>query len=160
MCCCGKPIINGELGYKWQPTDAPRIRPVDPPALDEHDVLLYDEPGRCGGVDAHSHHYRIVKQFSSMYLMVQHGGGRERIRLHHTKHLMELLASLDTTQRYWLLHTIVYAYSDGKDEGAQKQRAYWQSAALEKRIKTRKMPNSDRVKLWVEPKIITEEVPC
>lgn len=49
MCCCGKPVVNGEMGYKWQPNDNPRICPVNPPALEENDQLLRDEPGRCGG---------------------------------------------------------------------------------------------------------------
>ena len=62
MCCCGKPVINGQPGFKWQPNDAPRIHPVNPPALDEYETLLYDEPGRCGGLDAHCHHYRVASQ--------------------------------------------------------------------------------------------------
>ena len=52
MCCCGKPIVNGEFGYKWQPNDAPGVRESDPPELCDGDELIYDEPGRCGGLDS------------------------------------------------------------------------------------------------------------
>lgn len=48
MCCCGKPIVNGEFRYKWQPNDAPGVRESDPPELRDGDELVYDEPGRCG----------------------------------------------------------------------------------------------------------------
>lgn len=58
MCCCGCPVVNGEPGYKWNPKDTPTVRPVDPPLLNDDDQLLRDEPGRCGGLDSHSHHYR------------------------------------------------------------------------------------------------------
>lgn len=30
MCCCGKPIVNGEPGYKWNCNDDPGVRRVDP----------------------------------------------------------------------------------------------------------------------------------
>ena len=60
MCSCGKPTINGELGYRWQPTDAPSIHPLNPPDLRPGETLVYDEPGRCGGMDSHSFHYRVV----------------------------------------------------------------------------------------------------
>ena len=45
MCCCGKPVINGEMGYKWQPEHSPIVRQPAPPALQDGDALLYDEPG-------------------------------------------------------------------------------------------------------------------
>jgi hypothetical protein len=152
MCCCGQPVINGHYGYKWQPNDTPSIRQPYPPEIDEGDVLLYDGPGRCGGLDAHCHHYRVIRRFSSFYLLVQHGGGKEEIRLSTTGHFRDIFLTLDATSIYWLLHTLYYAHSDGKQQGAEQTRQYWQSAAIEKRIKTRKL--RDRVKLWVEPRVI------
>lgn len=147
MCCCGKPVINGQPGYKWQPNDAPIVRQPFPPALDEGDELLYDEPGRCGGLDAHSHHFRVVRHFCSLYLMVQHGGGRERFRMPCALRLLTL-DSLDSNARYWLLHTIFSAYRDGSTTGRDSEAALWRQAAAEKRIKTRKC--RDRVKVWIE----------
>lgn len=157
MCCCGKPTINGQPGYKWQPNDPPSIRPVYPPELGEHDTQIYDEPGRCGGLDAHCHHYRVVKQFGSLFLLVQHGGGAERLRLHDTPSLIATLTALDTNSRYWLLHAIYYANSDGAKHAHEQTSRTWRQAAAEKRIKTRKQRGSASVKVWIEPKIVTSE---
>lgn len=100
MCCCGKPTINGELGYRWnQPDGAPSIYPVNPPTLGDNDVLLFDEPGRCGGLDAHSHHFRVVR-YCGLSLLVRHGGGDERIRISSTPTLIETLTALDSNARY------------------------------------------------------------
>ena len=66
MCCCAKPNVNGEPGYSWDGKSI-STRPVDPPMLEDGDVLLFDEPGRCGGMDSHCHHYRLVKSHGSLY---------------------------------------------------------------------------------------------
>ena len=154
MCCCDQPTINGQLGYKWQPNDTPSIRRPYPPELSEGDELIIDEPGRCGGVDAHCHHYRVVLNHGMASLLVQHGGGKESIRLSGKKNLLSILASLDTHARYWLLHTIYYAHHDGKQEATDKTNGYWMAAAAGKRIRTRKRRGTDRVKVWVEPLIV------
>lgn len=164
MCCCDQPTVNGQPGYKWQPDDKPGIRPVCPPALDEHDKLLYDEPGRCGGdspdrrpgsrngCDAHCHHYRLVRHFGSVELLVRHGGGDERFRVSHTWSLLNTLAALDSDSRYWVLHAIYHAHSDGARAAAEKTDMAWRQAAADKRIKTRKRRGTDSVKVWIEPK--------
>jgi hypothetical protein len=47
--------------------------------LSEGDELIYDLPGRCGGMDSHCHHLRLVKaQFGGYALLMRHGGGDER----------------------------------------------------------------------------------
>ena len=140
MCCCGKPTINGTPGYRWQPNDKPSTRPVDPPELAEGDMLLADEPGRCGGLDHHSHHYRLVKPRYSggLVLLVRHGAGDERIPLGAAFPIKERLLALDSDARLWLLATLARVYRQGHDEGAQKTRSAWASAAAEKRIKLRR----------------------
>ena len=152
MCCCGKPTINGELGYKWQPNDAPSVRQPHPPEFQEHDELLYDEPGRCGGLDCHSHHYRLVSSSGMLVLVVSHGGGDERVNLSSTKALLESFKALDSTARYWMLHCIYHAYRHGKERGSSDTNLYWRTAAAEGRIKTRKLRGHDVVKVTVEPK--------
>jgi hypothetical protein len=84
MCMCAEPNINGQPGYSW---DGKHIgtREVDPPELADGDVLLCDEPGRCGGLDSHCHHYRVVQHYGSVELLVRHGGGQERIRLSNAR---------------------------------------------------------------------------
>lgn len=154
MCCCGAPVINGQMGYKWQPNDNPSIRPPFPPELEEGDTLLYDEPGRCGGLDAHSHHFRVVKHGSTLWLFVQHGGGKETIRLSGTPSFSRLLECADTTTRYWLLHAIYSAYSAGEESAVERTNHYWRTAAAEKRIKTRRQRGGEHVKVWVEPRVV------
>jgi|SRR5215216_5426319 len=147
MCCCGKPVINGEQGYKWNINDDPSVRPVNPPSLKDTDLLLRDEPGRCGGIDSHCHHYRLVKSSGSLMLLVRHGGGDERLRL--SGPLESMLDHLDSTDCYWALNAIYHAYSDGKRAGSEKTADNWRRAAAEKRIKTRKARGSQTVRVWI-----------
>jgi len=157
MCCCEKPNINGEFGYKWQPTDKPTVRERYPPALRDGDMLLYDEPGRCGGIDSHSHHYRVVLGASRvMELLVCHGGGQESIPLRTKSTLLSAFADLDSTARYWALNAIYHAYWDGRKRGTEDSDTRWREAAAEKRIKVRKVRGSNAVRVWVAPKIVRQ----
>jgi hypothetical protein len=79
MCCCASPNVNGQPGYSWDGKSV-STQPVNPPALQERDILLFDEPGRCGGMDSHCHHYRVVKDGPWISLL-RHGGGDERMHL-------------------------------------------------------------------------------
>jgi len=152
MCCCGKPVINGEPGYRWQHTDKPSVRQPAPPPLQEGDELLADEPGRCGGLDAHSHHFRLVKRHGYPVLLVQHGGGAERIDLGCSARLIvDDLLTLESRARYWMLHTIYSIHDDARREASKREAGHWQRAAAEKRIRTRKMRRQDAVKVWIEP---------
>ncbi len=153
MCCCGKPVINGEIGYRWQPNDEPGRYPPNAPMLDDRDVLLFDEPGRCGGQDSHPYHYCVVRS-SGLYLYVRHGGGDERIRLSNGKALALALASLDSDSRYWILNAVYHAQSYAARDAREIERNVWKQAAADKRIKTRKMRGSLSVKVWIEPKVV------
>jgi hypothetical protein len=156
MCCCGKPTVNGEGPVRMSP-DLPFIHyEPRPPALQQGDVLLYDEPGRCGGLDCHSHHFRLVCHSSFVQLLVAHGGGEERFNLFpHKTAISAIFAALDSNGRYWLLHTIYSAHKDGKKDGTEVANAYWRQAAAEKRIKVRKRRSHDQVRVLVEPKVVT-----
>jgi hypothetical protein len=154
MCCCEKPTVNGEFGYKWQPNDIPIVRTPHAPELLEDQSLLYDEPGRCGGLDSHSHHYRLVRWYSSLYLLVRHGGGDESFRLCTTTTLLDTLTALDSNARYWVLNALYHAHSDGKKAGIDKAENYWRAAAADGRIKTRKLRGQNAVRVSVVPKII------
>jgi hypothetical protein len=157
MCCCGKPTINGEQGYRWNVPDGPTsIRPVDPPALADGDVLLVDEPGRCGGLDSHHLHLRVVAKNATSRaaeLLVRHGCGDERIRL--SGPVASYLPSLDSNGRYWMLSAIYQAHSDGARDARQKESLRWRKAANDKRIKTRKLRGTNQYKVWIEPEAIT-----
>lgn len=145
MCMCGKPTMNGEPGYSWDGKSV-GVRPVDPPALGERDVLLYDEPGRCGGLDSHCHHYRVVQNVG-LALLVKNGSGEERMRLSNGKAVAAALAALDSNGRYWILNAIYHAAGDAEQAGIDKAYSFWRKAAAEKRIKTRKRGGSVRVEI-------------
>jgi hypothetical protein len=149
MCFCGKPNVNGTPGYRWQHDAAPSTRPIDPPTVTADETILYDEPGRCGGFDSHSHHYRVIRSdFGRLELLVRHGGGDERIRL--TLRGTEALDALDSTARYWILNAIYHAHRDAASNARIVEADRWTRAAAEKRIKTRKQPARGTVKVWVE----------
>ncbi|MFN3076880.1 MAG: hypothetical protein ABT940_08390 [Alphaproteobacteria bacterium] len=120
--------------------------------MQEGDIILYDEPGRCGGIDSHCHHYRIVSHLGGgTDLLVKNGAGESRIRLSNSTALRPILAAMDSNARYWLMNSLAHGYSDGKARGSESVEATWRQAAAEKRIKTRKLPNGRGVKVWIEP---------
>ncbi len=149
MCCCNKPTINGEYGYSWDGKSI-SIRPIDPPELQEDDILLYDEPGRCGGIDSHCHHYRIVKNHGVIYLLVKNGGGDKRIRLSLYDTQTEAFSQLDSNGRYWILNAIYHAQTDSTRKASETTTEMWRKAAAEKRIKTRKSRGCNSIKVWIE----------
>ena len=146
MCCCAKPNINGEPGYSW---DGKHIgtHPVNPPDLQERDVLLFDEPGRCGGMDSHCRHYRLVKGCGTE-LLVKHGAGSDRMRVSLPREFS--FEGMDSDTRYWLLNAIYHAYSHGERDGRAAESAHYRTAFAEGRLKKRKMPGRDAVKIWIE----------
>lgn len=153
MCCCGKPVVNGEMGYKWQPNDAPMVRRVDAPTVAEDETLIYDEPGRCGGIDSHSHHYRVITWHSMISLRVKHGGGEETVPLRlYGNGLREAIAAMDSNMRYWLLNELYHIHSDARRTGQQNESVKWRKAAANKQIKTRKQRGSNEIKVWIEDK--------
>lgn len=153
MCFCDKPTINGTAPVKTCfEYPASNYQP-NPPDLQDGDVLLFDEPGRCGGLDSHSHHFRVVKYgCGSVALLVRHGGGDERIRLYPHRDLPKFLEAMDSNTRYWMLATIHSAHRDGASDATMTERTRWQTAAAEKRIKTRKHTSRGyrSVKVWIE----------
>lgn len=143
MCCCGQPNVNGQPGYRWHPDNAPSVRPVDPPVLVFGEELIFDEPGRCGGVDAHSHHFRVVTRNGSHWLYVRHGVGDEAIRLVNGRAVERALLALDSHARYWLLHAVYSAAADARLGAAERTTRTWRKAAAEGRIKVRKLRGRD-----------------
>lgn len=152
MCCCAKPNVNGNPGYNGNTSnESASSHPVNPPALQDGDALLFDEPGRCGGLDSHSYHFRVVKHAGCiLYLLASHGGGEERIRLYPHKGLPDMFGALDSNARYWILATIHAAYSNARQTGREETAATWRKAAAEGRIKTRKQRGQNSVKVWIE----------
>jgi len=128
------------------------VHPPAPPELLEGDVLLADEPGRCGrGIDSHSYHFRLVKdRFNACFLLVKHGGGAERIRFGRlaTINAFVMTANQD---RYWVLQAAYHAISDARQQATEAVANYWRQAAAEKRIKTRRLRRDGTVRVSIMP---------
>lgn len=133
MCCCvSHPNVNGEPGYRWNPTDPPSIRQPDPPELPKGVTPLYDLPGRCGGVDAH-HEHIIVGSDSRVYW--RHGLGTKVLPyLANASLVLKVLSELDDTRRFWLLHALTYAVDDAARKAEVDEQQRWIRAAQEGRI--------------------------
>ena len=148
MCCCSKPNVNGTPGYSWD-GKATYTRPIDPPTLGDDDRLVADEPGRCGGLDSHSHHFVLVRSYGSLSLLVRHGGGDERIRVSLPD--ASALLSLDSNARYWILLSIYAAHSEGEAKGSLATHEKFTKAFIENRLRKRKSPGRNYHKVWIEP---------
>jgi len=134
------------------PDSTPFTHEPNPPALGELDRLVFDEPGRCGhGLDSHAFHYRLVYH-CGFALLIRHGGGDERIRISHTEELIAAMTAMDSSARYWIFNAIFHAHDEARENGRDRERATWQQAAAEHRIKTRKLPKQGIVKVWIETK--------
>jgi hypothetical protein len=155
MCCCEKPNINGEMGYSWD-GESIGVRPASAPEVAERDVILFDEPGRCGGMDSHCHHYRLVKNVGT-YLLVRNGGGDQRLRVSLPRGFS--LEFMDSNTRYWILNAIYHAHSDGISEARTNTAAEFRKAFAEGRLKKRKLRGSNSVKVWIEDRLRTPEQP-
>lgn len=157
MCMCNTPNVNGTPNaYSWDGKHISTRQPC-PPELREGDEMLHDEPGRCGGLDCHSHHFRLVKARGSYDVLMRHGGGDECFSLgSFGKLVAPSFAALDSNARYWLLHALYSTHKDAKRVAEESTAREWRQAAAEKRIKTRKFPARGAIKVWIEPAKVAE----
>ena len=148
MCCCEKPNINGESGYSWDGKSFSVRKPYFA-ELEDGDELIKDLPGRCGGIDSHSHDLRIVKRpITGFDLLVHNGGGTQRITL-HAYGAEAFLTSAADNELYWLMRMLYGVQRDSARLAEDAERAKWQKAAAEKRIKTRKVRGSNFVRVSI-----------
>lgn len=142
MCRCEKPNVNGQPGYSWDGT--PGICPINPPDLRDGDELIYDEPGRCDGIDSHCHHFRVVnRNYGELVLLVRNGNGDHSFPLRRTQSYprnsikLALDAVPDSNARYWLLQNLYHMMSAVKSEATSIERGKWNKAIRENRLKIR-----------------------
>lgn len=160
MCCCQRPNKNGQPGYSWDGKSS-GICSVLPPDLKPGETLIYDEPGRCGPqvngkgeTDYHLHHFRVVQsgKHGPYRLAVEHGAGYESFDIgYNFTRIVEILAPMDSDSRYLMLHGLFSAWRNGASVARLTEHETWTKAAADKRIKTRKMPGRNEVKVWIEP---------
>lgn len=150
MCCCGKPTINGEhLAYSWDGKTF-ITRQVDAPELADGDELLFDEPGRCGGIDCHAYHFRLVKNLGKLYLLVRHSASDERLDIGRVKQCLGIWQAVSPSDRFWLLQSIHSAARKCSDKARESESAKWRIAAAEKRIVTRKLRGQNLVNVSIK----------
>jgi hypothetical protein len=148
------PSLTDPENYSYQQRD------WRAPSIAAEDTVMFDEPGRVLGargsaVDCRSHYFRVVKpQFGQYTLKVKHGGGEESWPLGFDSRIIDGLAQMDSDNRFRLLWTIMDGHHNTARQTTEKINAGWQRAAAEKRIKTRKLPGQNRVRVWIEPAII------
>lgn len=149
MCCCGKPTINGEpSAYSWDGKSFCTY-PIAPPKIPEGATVLHDEPGRCGKLDCHCHHFCVVRDGCRVVLLTRNGTGDHRIELCGEPIVMALDA-MDSSTRFWTLHAIYGCSKSAARDATDEEAARWQKAAVDKRIRTRKYPRRGVVKVWIE----------
>jgi len=146
MCNCDKPNINGQFGYKWNDNNE-HTRSVHPPETLDDDKILYDLPGRCGGIDSHSYHFTVVERETfgrkTILLLVRHGGGDESFdigssqRVYNSGLIEAINNAADDNARYWLSLTLYRSMSQLKIGSIDKERRIWKRAAAEGRLKIR-----------------------
>jgi hypothetical protein len=148
MCCCGKAVINGEEGYSWDGKTFGVRKPFFA-EMKEGDELIKDLPGRCGGVDSHSHDFRLVRRkFIGLVLLVRHGGGEDSVEL-HAYGAEAFIESMSDNDCYWIMRTIYNVAKQAARKGVDLEYNKWRRAAASGRIKTRKQRGTDFVKVWI-----------
>jgi hypothetical protein len=109
-------------------------------------------PHECNGIDYRSHHFRVVRNRVSCYLLVKHGGGQERVRLDHSPtRVSQFFEPLDSTERYLLMHLLYSVHEDAKSNSERNTAGMYKQAFAEGRLKRRKRRGSNAVKVWIEP---------
>jgi hypothetical protein len=150
---CPSVLAPDNYSYRQREWRAPKV-------IDPDEVILFDEPGRVlmrengDGTCCRSHYFRVTKPpFGQVTVRVKHGGGEESVSLGYDPRLFTGLSMMDSDSRFRLLWAIMQTNGDSKRVGYEKAEARWRQAAADKRIKTRKMPGRDAVKVWIEEKI-------
>jgi hypothetical protein len=139
--------LNKELNYGCDPWRAPKPQ--------EGDTVLFSECGRILDCDYRSHWFMLVKpEFGRYTLLVHHGGGQERITIDYNKRVVNILETLDTHQRYLMLHLLFNVHKDARREASEETAMELKTAFVEGRLKKRKVRGQSKYKVSVEPQII------
>ena len=116
------------------------------PTVPSGENLIASECGRViGRVTYQSHWFIITKPTYGNYkLTVKHGAGEESLDLGYNEENIKSLLSLESDQRFLMLHSFFDVRDNAINETARK----YEIAFIEKRIKSRKRNN--RRTVWIE----------
>ena len=126
---------------------------------------MYDEPGRIvyrtkdaarypgEGTDCRSHWFRVVRQGAGgrYFLLVQHGGGDQRVSLgYNYRNYAAMFDPLTPDARFWLMWQMLEIYNEARMEAAKETAHKYEQAFVEGRLKKRKLPARGHTKVWIE----------
>ena len=107
-----------------------------------------------GGTCYGSHTLKLAKDNLALYLLVQHGSGREVWRvpkLYDGGALLEHILSMDPRAQYALLYTIYKTASYARYQAQSETRALWAQAFVDKRLKKRRATKNRAARVEIEP---------
>ena len=137
--------------------DTWHLDPRRAPTLQDGDELLYCEPGRIvtrasgSGTDCRSHWFRIVKNGGMYSLLVQHGGGEQRVRLgYEYRNPRAIFDPLPSDARYWLMWILLEVHNAAQRAASAMAAQTYKQAFADGRLKKRKQRGQDAVKVWIE----------
>lgn len=97
---------------------------------------------RRSGTDYSSHSLQLAEREGGLFILVEHGGGREifKVRDVYVQGGLKaaILAVTDPVQRYALLYSLWDGASREVREALQVERAHWAQAYVDKRIRTKR----------------------
>ena len=129
------------------PRHAPKL------SLEEGDEILFSEHGRVlNNVCYRAFYFSLVKdQYGGHALCVSHGAGEERINGHHFRLAVAAMKNLDSDNRFRLMFALFDQHRESKRAGRNEAITTYQNAFVEGRLKKRKLPKQNRVKVWIVP---------
>lgn len=138
------------MGYETEKWREPTIR--------EGDTVIYSEHGRVVNKTCFRSYWHVLikAEVGGYWLLTKHGGGEERFSLGYNfqNTWIPAVESMDSDQRYLLLHTLYSAYSNGGQEARKATASNYAMAFLEGRLKRRK--RNHRYYCEILPKIMSE----
>ena len=130
------------------------------PTISEGEEEIFSEHGRIlDKVDYRSHWFVLSKkQYGGYHLLVKHGGGEEGIPLGYSKRYEIMMESLESDTRYYLMHALMEAFHNGKTKGRDESTTLYRNAFVDGRLKKRKLPSKNEVRVWIESPKLSKEV--
>ncbi len=90
----------------------------------------------------------------SLYLLIQHGGGREVMALPGFASgagMIDAWRAMPDAALYATLFTLYRTAQAARDVARDEERIAWKQAHVDKRIRTRRRPSTGTIKVWIEP---------
>ena len=90
-------------------------------------------------------------RFANYTLIVQHGGGVERVDLGYSRRTVNAFDHMDSDTRFRLMWSILDVHTNAQREAAAATARTFQDAFIQGRLKKRHLPARGTTKVWIEP---------